>query len=105
MVTANRIKCDVKDMNLAGKGRARIEWANQYWRAASDRLRRNGCLNTRTVRAEALFFLREFVADATLFRGDCRAKAGDVSVVYELNHQVEEIRRQLLSTVHGHAEA
>src|SRR5213076_1703376 len=30
MVTANRIKCDVKDMNLAGKGRARIEWANQW---------------------------------------------------------------------------
>jgi tRNA (guanine-N7-)-methyltransferase len=43
-----------------------IEWANQYWRSASDRLRRNGCLNARTVRAEALFFLREFVPDASL---------------------------------------
>jgi tRNA (guanine-N7-)-methyltransferase len=38
-----------------------IEWASWYWRSASDRLRRNGCTNARTVRAEALFFLREHV--------------------------------------------
>ncbi len=43
-----------------------IEWAKWFWRYASDRLRRNGCLNARTVRAEALFFLREHVADASL---------------------------------------
>lgn len=43
-----------------------IEWANWYWRYASDRLRRHGCLNARTIRAEALFFLREFVSDASL---------------------------------------
>jgi tRNA (guanine-N7-)-methyltransferase len=43
-----------------------IEWANWYWRYASDRMRRHGCLNARTVRAEALFFLREHVADASL---------------------------------------
>jgi len=43
-----------------------IEWANWFFRYASDRLRRNGCTNTRTIRAEALFFLREFVADASL---------------------------------------
>jgi tRNA (guanine-N7-)-methyltransferase len=43
-----------------------IEWANQYWKFASDRLRRHKCLNARTVRAEALFFLREHVADASL---------------------------------------
>ena len=43
-----------------------IEWASWYWRYASDRLRRHGCLNARTVRAEALFFLREHVADASL---------------------------------------
>src|SRR3954466_11063003 len=38
-----------------------IEWANFFWRYASDRLRRNGCSNARTVRAEASFFLTEFV--------------------------------------------
>ena len=43
-----------------------IEWANFYWKYASDRLRRHKCLNARTVRAEALFFLREHVADASL---------------------------------------
>jgi tRNA (guanine-N7-)-methyltransferase len=44
-----------------------IEWANWFWRYTSDRLRRNGCAaNTRTVRAEALFFLREHVPDASL---------------------------------------
>lgn len=46
----------------------------------------------------------QFIPDSTLHRGDCRARAGDVSVIYELKHQVEEIRRQLLSTVTGHAE-
>ena len=38
-----------------------IEWARWFWRYASDRLRRHGCLNARTVRAEAGFFLLEFV--------------------------------------------
>jgi tRNA (guanine-N7-)-methyltransferase len=50
-----------KDTNFFG-----IEWANWYWRYASDRLRRHGCTNARTVRAEAMFFLREFVADVSL---------------------------------------
>src|SRR5262245_49584292 len=39
-----------------------IEWANWYWRYASDRLRRNNCENARTVRAEANYFLTEFVS-------------------------------------------
>lgn len=43
-----------------------IEWARWFWRYASDRLRRNGCLNARTVRAEAKFFLTEFVPDASI---------------------------------------
>lgn len=43
-----------------------IEWANWFCRYASDRLRRNGCVNVRTVRAEAMFFLREHIADASL---------------------------------------
>lgn len=44
------------DVNFFG-----IEWANWFWRYASDRLRRHGCTNARTVRAEASFFLHEFV--------------------------------------------
>jgi tRNA (guanine-N7-)-methyltransferase len=43
-----------------------VEWANWFWRYASDRLRRAGCGNVRTVRAEAMFFLREHVPDASL---------------------------------------
>src|ERR1041385_3548430 len=43
-----------------------IEWARWYWRYASDRLRRHGCLNARTVRAEATFFLQEFVPPGTV---------------------------------------
>jgi len=43
-----------------------IEWANWFYRYAADRLRRNGCLNARVVRAEALFFLNEFVPGASL---------------------------------------
>lgn len=49
------------DVNFFG-----IEWARWYWRYASDRLRRHNCLNARAVRAEANFFLTEFVQDASL---------------------------------------
>lgn len=43
-----------------------IEYARWYWRFASDRLRRAGCLNARTFRAEAVFFLSQMVADASV---------------------------------------
>src|SRR5918993_4887680 len=43
-----------------------IEWARWFWRYASDRLRRSGCLNARTVRAEAGYFLAEFVPPASV---------------------------------------
>ncbi len=49
------------DVNFFG-----IEWARWFWRYASDRLRRNGCTNARTVRAEANFFLTEFVPDHSI---------------------------------------
>lgn len=45
------------------------------------------------------------VADTKLSRGDCKAVAGEITVVYELQRQLEEIRRELLSTVNGHAES
>ncbi len=43
-----------------------IEWARWFWRYASDRIRRAGCANVRTVRAEASFFLAEHVANDSL---------------------------------------
>ena len=49
------------DVNFFG-----VEWARWYWRYASDRLRRHACFNARTVRAEANFFVSEFVQDASL---------------------------------------
>ena len=49
------------DVNFLG-----IEYARWYWRYASDRLRRNRCLNARAVRAEALYFLREFLPEASV---------------------------------------
>jgi tRNA (guanine-N7-)-methyltransferase len=49
------------DVNFFG-----IEWARWFWRYASDRLRRNGCINARTVRAEANYFLTEHVPVASL---------------------------------------
>lgn len=36
-------------------------------------------------------------ADATLARGDCQASSGEVSIVYELRRQIEELRQQLVS--------
>ena len=38
-----------------------VEYARWFWRYASDRLRRNNCQNARTVRAEAMYFVREHV--------------------------------------------
>lgn len=49
------------DTNFLG-----IEYANWFFRYASDRLRRHGCRNVRTVRAEAAWFIREFVPDASI---------------------------------------
>jgi tRNA (guanine-N7-)-methyltransferase len=49
------------DVNFFG-----IEWARWFWKYASDRLRRNGCTNARTVRAEAIYFLREFVKGSSI---------------------------------------
>ncbi len=43
-----------------------IEYANWFFRYGSDRLRRRSPDNARTVRAEATFFLREFVPDASI---------------------------------------
>ena len=43
-----------------------IEWAAWFWRYASDRLRRHNCTNARTVRAEATYFLREFIPPESL---------------------------------------
>jgi tRNA (guanine-N7-)-methyltransferase len=43
-----------------------LEWQNWYMRYAADRLRRHGCTNGRMAKAEALFFLREHVPDASL---------------------------------------
>lgn len=47
----------------------------------------------------------QYLADPTMARGDCKAKAGDITVTYELRRQIESIRQQLLSTVSGHAES
>ncbi len=49
------------DINFFG-----IEWARWFWRYASDRLRRHGCTNARTVRAEANFFLTEFIPNNSI---------------------------------------
>jgi|GEM_PF-2444957 hypothetical protein len=46
----------------------------------------------------------KLVPDSTLARGDCKAKAGEITVIYELRRQLDDIRRQLLSTVGGNAE-
>jgi len=43
-----------------------LEYARWFWRYASDRLRRNQCGNARTARAEAGYFVREFVADGSV---------------------------------------
>ncbi len=43
-----------------------IEWANWFFRYGSDRLRRRSPHNARTIRAEATFFLTEFIPDSSI---------------------------------------
>jgi tRNA (guanine-N7-)-methyltransferase len=43
-----------------------LEYARWFWRYASDRLRRNNCTNVHTARAEAGYFVKEFVADQSI---------------------------------------
>ena len=43
-----------------------LEYARWYWRYASDRLRRHNLLNVRTLRAEAVYFLTEFVTPESI---------------------------------------
>jgi tRNA (guanine-N7-)-methyltransferase len=51
-----------KEANFFG-----LEYARFYYRYTADRLRRNGCAgNARATRAEASFFLDEFVPDGSL---------------------------------------
>ena len=45
----------------------------------------------------------ELVPDATLSRGDCRAEAGEVSMLSQLDVQLADLRRHLLGSL-GHAE-
>ena len=49
------------DVNFIG-----LERARKYWMYASDRLRRNGCLNTRMILADAAIFLSEHLAASSL---------------------------------------
>ena len=49
------------DVNFFG-----IEWANWFYRYASDRLRRNNCMNARMVRADAAFVLSQHVPAETI---------------------------------------
>lgn len=44
-----------------------IEWARAFWRFAADRIRRHCITNVKMVRAEASFFVRNYVED-NLFR-------------------------------------
>lgn len=50
-----------KEANFIG-----IEWANWFYRYAADRLRRHNCMNVRCVRADANFFIKEFIPDASI---------------------------------------
>jgi flagellar biosynthesis/type III secretory pathway protein FliH len=45
----------------------------------------------------------QFAADATLARGNCRAEAGELSVLSQLDVQLADLRRHLLGSLE-HAE-
>ena len=119
MVTANRIKCDVKDMNLAGKGRARIEWANQWMpvlglirkRFIKERplaaVRVAACLHVTTETANLAITLRDGGADVVVCASNPLSTQDDVaaSLVADSGIPVFATKGEDDSTYYSHIHA
>jgi adenosylhomocysteinase len=100
MPTPKRIPCDVKDPSLAGKGKARIEWASQWMpvvklireRFSKERplkgVRISACLHVTTETANLAITLREGGADVVLCASNPLSTQDDAAACLAQNHHI-----------------
>ena len=116
MATTNEIACDVKDLGLAGKGKTRIQWADQWMpvlqiirkRFSKEKplkgIRISGCLHVTTETANLAITLRDGGADVTLCASNPLSTQDDVaaSLVADYGISVFAIKGEDNDTYYSH---
>jgi adenosylhomocysteinase len=116
MATAKKLACDVKDLNLAGRGKTRIEWANQWMpvlqsirkRFIKERplegVRVSACLHVTTETANLAITLRDGGADVVVCASNPLSTQDDVaaSLVSDYNIPVFAIKGEDDTTYYSH---
>jgi adenosylhomocysteinase len=116
MVTAQKIACDVKDLNLAAKGKLRIEWAGQWMpvlklirkRFIKERplegVKLSACLHVTTETANLAVTLRDGGANVVVCASNPLSTQDDVaaSLVKDFNIPVFAIKREDKNTYYAH---
>ncbi len=116
MTTSKRVACDVKDLGLAARGKARIEWANQWMpvlqlirkRFIKERplegMRISACLHVTTETANLAVTLRDGGADVVLCASNPLSTQDDVaaSLVEDYRLPVFAIKGEDKSTYYSH---
>jgi len=119
MATAEKFACDVKDLNLAPKGKVRIEWANQWMpvlalirkRFQKERplegVRLSACLHVTTETANLAITLRDGGAQVVLCASNPLSTQDDVaaSLVADYNIPVFAIKGEDNDTYYSHIQA
>jgi adenosylhomocysteinase len=116
MVTAQKVACDVKDLNLAAKGKLRIEWASQWMpvlklirkRFITERplegVRLSACLHVTTETANLAITLRDGGANVVVCASNPLSTQDDVaaSLVKDFNIPVFAIKGEDKNTYYSH---
>ncbi len=116
MTTTKTLECDVKDLNLAAKGKNRIEWANQWMpvlqlirkRFIAERplegIRIAACLHVTTETANLAITLRDGGADVVVCASNPLSTQDDVaaSLVHDYHIPVFAIKGEDKETYYSH---
>jgi adenosylhomocysteinase len=116
MATVQKIACDVKDLNLAAKGKLRIEWASQWMpvlklirkRFITERplegMRLSACLHVTTETANLAITLRDGGANVVVCASNPLSTQDDVSasLVKDFNIPVFAIKGEDKNTYYSH---
>jgi adenosylhomocysteinase len=116
MATVQKVACDVKDLNLAAKGKLRIEWANQWMpvlklirkRFITERplegVRLSACLHVTTETANLAITLRDGGANVVVCASNPLSTQDDVaaSLVKDFNIPVFAIKGEDKNTYYSH---
>ncbi len=116
MPTTQKIACEVKDPNLATRGKTRIEWANQWMPVLQlirkrfikerplDRVRISACLHVTTETANLAITLRDGGAEVVLCASNPLSTQDDVaaSLVHDCHIPVFAIKGEDKTTYYSH---